>query len=127
MASLDAATMCVRDMAMYSGSKQQLDLSDTDSFRSGKQDDYMDRQTDRQTDRQAGRQTDTKTDRQTDRQTDRHKDRQTDSSEFKTFWRRCLSVALQRCNASVMTRKLARLAKSKDPTLDSYLLQPFVN
>ena len=62
----------------------------------------------------------------------RKKDRQTEdgrknSSEFKTFWRRCLSVALQRCNASVMTRKLARLAKSKDPTLDSYLLQPFVN
>ena len=56
-----------------------------------------------------------------------NEDGRKNSSEFKTFWRRCLSVALQRCNASVMTRKLARLAKSKDPTLDSYLLQPFVN
>ena len=56
-----------------------------------------------------------------------NEDGRKNSSEFKTFWRHYLSVALQRCNASVMTRKLARLAKSKDPTLDSYLLQPFVN
>ena len=38
--------------------------------------------------------------------------------EFKTFWRRCLSVALQRCNASVITRKLTRLCGSKNVTVD---------
>ena len=41
------------------------------------------------------------------------------SHEFKTFWRRCLSVALQRCNASVITRKLTRLCEKVDR--DSYI------
>ena len=41
------------------------------------------------------------------------------SRDFKTFWRRCLSVALQGCNASVISRKLARLGHSKVFTVDS--------
>ena len=30
------------------------------------------------------------------------------SREFKTYWRRCLSIALQRYNANVISRKLGR-------------------
>ena len=41
------------------------------------------------------------------------------SRDFKTLWRRCMSVALQRCNASVISRKLARLGHSKIFTVDS--------
>ena len=41
------------------------------------------------------------------------------SRGFKTFWHRCMSVALQRCNASVISRKLARLGHSKIFTVDS--------
>ena len=41
------------------------------------------------------------------------------SRDFKTFWRRCMSVALQRCNASVISRKLARLGHCKIFTVDS--------
>ena len=36
------------------------------------------------------------------------------SKEFKTFWRRCFSVALQRCNASVLRRKLSRIAQFRN-------------
>ena len=41
------------------------------------------------------------------------------SRDFKTFWRRCMSVALQRWNASVISRKLARLGHCKIFTVDS--------
>ena len=41
------------------------------------------------------------------------------SRDFKTFWCSCMSVALQRCNASVISRKLARLGHSKIFTVDS--------
>ena len=41
------------------------------------------------------------------------------SLDFKTFWRRCMLVALQRCNASVINRKLAGLRHSKIFTVDS--------
>ena len=41
------------------------------------------------------------------------------SRDFKTFWRRCMLVALQRCNASVISRKLARLEHSKIFAVDS--------
>ena len=34
------------------------------------------------------------------------------SHEFKLLWRKCMSVALQRCNANVISRKLARLGHS---------------
>ena len=50
------------------------------------------------------------------------------SKEFKTFWRRCFSVALQRCNASVLRRKLSRIAqfRNRSPrTFDSYSSQLF--
>ena len=36
-------------------------------------------------------------------------DERKNSRDFKTFWRRCMLVALQRCNASVISRKLASL------------------
>ena len=47
-----------------------------------------------------------------------NEDRSPNRHEFKTFWRRCLSVALQRCNVSVITRKLTRLCGSKNVTVD---------
>ena len=50
------------------------------------------------------------TDRQTDRQID--EDGRKNSHEFKLLWCKCMSVALQRCNASVISRKLARLGHS---------------
>ena len=49
-------------------------------------------------------------DRQTDRQTNRTNSRE---FEFKTYWRRCLSIALQRCNANVISRKLGRAGQFK--------------
>ena len=36
------------------------------------------------------------------------------SREFKTYWRRCLSTALQRCNANVISRKLGRAGQFKN-------------
>ena len=54
---------------------------------------FMDRQEDRQTDRQTGRV---------------DEDGKHNSIEFKTFWKRRLSIELQRCNAQVIIRKLSR-------------------
>ena len=47
------------------------------------------------------------TDRQTDRQTD--EEERNNPLDFKTHWRRRLSVQLQRCNASVLARKMIRV------------------
>ena len=35
------------------------------------------------------------------------------SREFKTYWHRCLSIALQICNANVISRKLGRAGQFK--------------
>ena len=52
-------------------------------------------------------------------------DGQKNGRDFMTYWRRCLSVALQRCNARVITRKLSSLAKSNSCSVDLYSLQLF--
>ena len=36
------------------------------------------------------------------------------SREFKTYWRCCLSIALQRCGANVISRKLGRAGQFKN-------------
>ena len=51
-----------------------------------------------------------------------NEDGKKNSKEFMTFWRCCLSVALQRCNARVIGRKLSRPAKSKDVHFDSHVI-----
>jgi hypothetical protein len=48
--------------------------------------------------------------------------------EFKTFWRRRFSVALQRCNSSVLRRKISRIVTFRNSThtvhkFDNYSLQ----
>ena len=43
-------------------------------------------------------------------------DGRSNGREFKTYWRRCLSIALQRCNANVLCKKLGRVVRSKDST-----------
>ena len=40
----------------------------------------------------------------------RDDDGKINSAEFKTYWRRVLSVTLQRCNTSIINRKMDRLA-----------------
>ena len=52
-------------------------------------------------------------------------DGQKNGRDFMTYWRWCLSVALQRCNARVITRKLSSLAKSNSCSVDLYSLQLF--
>ena len=42
----------------------------------------------------------------------RDEDGKANSIEFKTYWRRLFSMTLQRCNASVINRKLDRLSYS---------------
>ena len=60
---------------------------------------------------QTDRQTDGRTDRQTGRQTD--EDGRPNPSDFKTHWRRRLSVQLQICNARVIARKMAIAASGR--------------
>ena len=43
-------------------------------------------------------------------------DGRSNGREFKTYWRRCLSIALQRCNANVLCKKLGRVVRPKDST-----------
>ena len=85
-------------------------------------------QIDRQAGRQAGRQAD-RQNRQTYRQTDIFvniskssvdEDGKHNSTEFKTFWRRRLSIELQRCNAQVIIRKLSRANQSRDSSTHTY-------
>ena len=45
-------------------------------------------------------------------QRSRDEDGKANSIEFKTYWRRLFSMTLQRCNASVINRKLDRLSYS---------------
>ena len=50
----------------------------------------------------------------------RDNDGKINSAEFKTYWRHVLSVTLQRCNASVINRKMDRLACLHVSTGDLY-------
>ena len=39
--------------------------------------------------------------------------------QFKNYWRRCLSVALQSCNARVLLKKISRQVKNVDRQSDT--------
>ena len=50
----------------------------------------------------------------------RDEDGKLSSIEFKTYWRRILSITLQRCNSSVLAKKIDRIVCSNDSVDDSY-------
>ena len=39
--------------------------------------------------------------------------------QFKNYWRRCLSVALQSCNAKVLSKKISHQVKNVDRQSDT--------
>ena len=50
----------------------------------------------------------------------RDEDGKLHSIEYKTYWRRILSITLQCCNSSVLTKKIDRIVCSNDSVDDSY-------
>ena len=52
-------------------------------------------------------------------------DRTTTLTSLHVYWQRCISVALHRCNARVITRKLSNLAQCNSCNFDSYSFQLF--
>ena len=54
-----------------------------------------------------------------------NEDGQNNSTDFIAYWRHCIFVALQRCNARVITRKLSRLAQCNSCNFELYLFQLF--
>ena len=50
----------------------------------------------------------------------RDKDGKLNSIEFKTYWRRILSITIQLCNSSVLAKKIDRIVCSNDSVDDSY-------
>ena len=53
----------------------------------------------------------------------RDDDGKANSADFKAYWRRLMSVTLQRCNSSVISRKLDRILCKQDSIGEIYRIQ----
>ena len=53
----------------------------------------------------------------------RDDDGKVNSSEFKTYWRRLMSITLQRCNSMVLAKKIDRIVCRNDSVAGFYIYQ----